>query len=184
MFSSNVWDSNWFLSVKGGVSAFAGKPVGHGDIFDRTKPMLNVAVGKWFTPHVGGRIAFQGFKLVDSEMQTRSFQNVHADFLYNIASHFRKNYDVLPRWDFIPYLGCGIIRNSYTYQKPFAISYGLIGRYRLNDRLHLSGSEVRRRILNDENWQELVPNATIELLDEINGVERLKNLSQKEVSDI
>ena len=139
VFSSNVWDSNWFLSVKGGVSAFAGKPVGHGDIFDRTKPMLNVAVGKWFTPHVGGRIAFQGFKLVDSEMQTRSFQNVHADFLYNIASHFRKNYDVLPRWDFIPYLGCGIIRNSYTYQKPFAISYGIIGRYRLANRLHISG---------------------------------------------
>ena len=54
----------------------------------------------------------------------------------------------------------------------------------LYDRLHLSGSEVRRRILAGENWQELVPNATIELLDEINGVERLKNLSQKEVSDI
>ncbi len=54
----------------------------------------------------------------------------------------------------------------------------------LYDRLHLSGSEVRRRILAGENWQELVPNSTIELLDEINGVERLKNLSQKEVSDI
>ena len=54
----------------------------------------------------------------------------------------------------------------------------------LYDRIHLSGSEVRRRILAGENWQELVPNATIELLDEINGVERLKNLSQKEVSDI
>ena len=54
----------------------------------------------------------------------------------------------------------------------------------LYDRLHLSGSEVRRRILAGENWQELVPNATIELLDEINGIERLKNLSQKEVSDI
>lgn len=54
----------------------------------------------------------------------------------------------------------------------------------LYDRLHLSGSEVRRRILNDENWEELVPKATHELLDEINGVERLKNLSVKEISDI
>ena len=54
----------------------------------------------------------------------------------------------------------------------------------LYDRLHLSGSEVRRRILNDENWQELVPNATVELIGEINGVERLKNLSVKEVSDL
>ena len=49
------WGSNWFLSVKGGVSAFVGKPVGHGDLFDREKPLLNVSVGKWFTPYVGGR---------------------------------------------------------------------------------------------------------------------------------
>lgn len=54
----------------------------------------------------------------------------------------------------------------------------------LYDRLHLSGSEVRRRILNDENWQELVPDATVNLLSEIKGIERLKNLSMKEISDI
>ena len=54
----------------------------------------------------------------------------------------------------------------------------------LYDRLNLSGTEVRRRILKDENWQELVPNATVELLREIDGVNRLKNLSIKEISDI
>ena len=54
----------------------------------------------------------------------------------------------------------------------------------LYDRLNLSGTEVRRRILKDENWQELVPNATVELLREIDGVNRLKNLSVKEISDI
>lgn len=54
----------------------------------------------------------------------------------------------------------------------------------LYDRLHLSGSEVRRRILNDENWMELVPKATVDLLNEIDGVARLRNLSQKEVSDL
>lgn len=54
----------------------------------------------------------------------------------------------------------------------------------LYDRLHLSGTEVRRRILEDGNWQELVPKATADLIAEINGVERLKNLSIKEISDI
>ena len=54
----------------------------------------------------------------------------------------------------------------------------------LYDRLNLSGSEVRRRILEDLNWKELVPNATVNLINEINGVERLKNLSVKEISDI
>lgn len=54
----------------------------------------------------------------------------------------------------------------------------------LYDRLHLSGTEVRRRILNDENWKELVPKATVDVMNEINGIERLKNLSIKEISDI
>lgn len=138
VFSANVWDNNWFLSVKGGISAFTGTPVGHGDFFDRKKAMLNISAGKWFTPFVGGRLAFQGFKLIDSDIEARSYQNVHADFLYNIAAHFKKSYDELPKWDVIPYIGAGLIRNSYTCNKPFAISYGVIGRYRLNDRLHVS----------------------------------------------
>ncbi len=54
----------------------------------------------------------------------------------------------------------------------------------LYDRLHLSGTEVRKRILEDSNWEELVPEATVNLIYEIKGVERLKNLSIKEISDI
>lgn len=138
VFAANVWDNNWFLSVKGGISAFTGKPVGHGDFFDRKKPLLNISAGKWFTPFVGGRLAYQGLQLIDSDIESRSYQNIHADFLYNIAAHFKKSCDELPKWDLIPYAGCGIIRNSYTHQKPFAISYGIIGRYRLADRLHVS----------------------------------------------
>ena len=54
----------------------------------------------------------------------------------------------------------------------------------LYDRLHLSGTEVRKRILEDSNWQELVPEATVNLINEIDGTERLKNLSIREISDI
>ena len=38
----------------------------------------------------------------------------------------------------------------------------------LYDRLHLSGTEVRNRIIEDKNWQELVPDATVKLINEIN----------------
>lgn len=138
VFTGKTWDSNWFVSVKGGMSAFTGKPIGHGDLFDRTKLLVHISAGKWFTPYVGGRFAFQGFSLKDANLSTCNFQSVHADFLYNITSHFRQNYDEVPKWDIIPFAGCGIIRNSYTHQKPFAISYGVIGRYRLIDRLHVS----------------------------------------------
>ena len=137
VYGSSAWGSNWFLSVKGGVSAFVGKPVGHADFFDRTKPVLNAAIGKWFSPFFGSRLAFQGFQLYDSQLQKRDYQNLHVDLLYNISSHFRNDYESLPRWDVILYGGTGIIRNSYTHQKPFGMSYGLIGKYRFAKRLHL-----------------------------------------------
>ena len=54
----------------------------------------------------------------------------------------------------------------------------------LYDRKNLSGTEIRRRMLNDENWEELVPQSTIDIMKEIKGVERLKNLAIKEISEI
>lgn len=54
----------------------------------------------------------------------------------------------------------------------------------LYDRFHLSGTEVRKRMIENSNWEELVPNATIKVINEINGIERLKNLSIKEISDL
>ncbi len=139
VYVNSPWNSNWFLSVKGGFSAFIGTPVGHGDFFDRTQPLLNVSVGKWITPYVGGRLSYQGLKLIDSDIQSRSYQNIHADLLYNISSHLRRDFEILPKWDFIAYAGCGLIRNGYNLEKPFAFSYGIIGRHRLADRLHLVG---------------------------------------------
>lgn len=141
---ANDWNSNWFLSVKGGVSAFVGKPLGHGDLFDREKPLLSIAAGKWFTPSIGGRITFQKGQLIDAEMQVSNFRNVHTDFLYNLTA----NGNGLQKWDIIPYVGCGIIHNRHTHQKPFAFSYGIIGRYRLNDWLHLTGE-----LGNTTTWQ-------------------------------
>lgn len=54
----------------------------------------------------------------------------------------------------------------------------------LFDRLKLSGTEVRRRMIHNENWQILVPKATEKLVNEVNGIERIKNLSKKEISDM
>ena len=92
------WGVNWFLSAKGGVSAFIGKPVGHGDLFDREKPLLNVSVGKWFTPHVAGRLAFQGLQLKDANMVSCNYQNLRVDFLYNLTAHSGG----MQKWDIIP----------------------------------------------------------------------------------
>jgi nicotinamide-nucleotide adenylyltransferase len=41
-----------------------------------------------------------------------------------------------------------------------------------------SGSETRRRMLGGENWRELVPDAVANIIDEVGGVERLKQVSK------
>lgn len=142
------WDSNWFVQVCGGASAFIGSPIGCADLFDRTMPVFQVGIGKWFTPAVGGRIAYQGLKFKDSNLQTNGYKFVHADFLYNLTHNLDVNEAGLSSWDVIPFVGVGMIHNTdyralcecrgFTGDThPFAFSYGIMGRYRITNRLHL-----------------------------------------------
>ena len=138
------WDRNWFLEVKGGTSAFLGSPVGCGDLFDRLTPALQVGIGKWFTPAVGGRIEFQGCQFKNAEFATMKYQFIHADFMYNLTAFIRQNELGLSRWDVIPFLGIGMAHNSDWSRgngsgtnHPFAFAYGLEARYRITNRLHL-----------------------------------------------
>ena len=132
------WGSNWFIDVKGGASAFLGSPLGCGDVFDRLKPTLLVGLGKWFTPAIGGRVVFQGLEYKNSEFHTHKFQNVHADFLYNVTSGFMQDAYGMSRWDVIPYLGCGLIRSEEPGRKSFSMHYGVMGRFHVSKRLHLT----------------------------------------------
>ena len=138
------WDRNWFLEVKGGTSAFLGSPVGCGDLFDRLTPAVQVGIGKWFTPAVGGRIEFQGCQFKNAEFATMKYQFIHADFMYNLTAFISQNELGLSRWDVIPFLGIGMVHNSdwssgnkSGTNHPFAFAYGLEARYRITNRLHL-----------------------------------------------
>jgi len=68
------WGSNWYIEVKGGASAFLGKPVGCGDLFDRVKPNFQIGLGKWFTPAVGARLAVQGLKFRNAAFEDMRYQ--------------------------------------------------------------------------------------------------------------
>lgn len=131
------WRGNWFVNVSGGVSAFVGSPLGCGDIFDRTKPALSVSVGKWFTPAIGVRVAFNGFLFKDALLESRNFQHLHADLMWNVLSGLSRAKEDF-RWSLIPYVGLGILHNDELDRQPFAVSYGVQGRYRLTDRLHFT----------------------------------------------
>ncbi len=149
--STTGWDNNWFVEAKGGASAFIGSPVGCGDLFDRVMPVLQIGVGKWITPAVGGRIGYQGLKFKNANLQTMNYQFVHADFMYNLTHNLQCNEYGLSKFDVVPYIGVGMIRNSSSTPNyfltdnvpsgnhPFAFSYGVEFRYLLADRLHLVG---------------------------------------------
>ena len=144
------WGNNWFIEVKGGASAFLGSPIGCGDVFDRLSPALQIGLGKWFTPAVGGRVAYQGMSFKNGEFKSMNYHFVHADFLYNLTSGINCNDLGLSRWDVIPYVGVGMIYNPDWYSTcaypggasgshPFAFSYGLECRYRLTNRMQVVG---------------------------------------------
>jgi nicotinamide-nucleotide adenylyltransferase len=47
------------------------------------------------------------------------------------------------------------------------------------NRTAFSGTEIRRRMLADEDWQQLVPPAVVKVAEEVHCVERLKQVSMK-----
>ena len=138
---------HWFIGVQGGASAFIGNPVGCGDLFDRITPSFNAYVGKWFTPNVGMRLAFQGFKYKNSNLDKVNYQLGHADLMYNMANLFRQPSERLPKWDFAPYIGAGLVHGadlSYTDEGKvrnflFALTYGIHSRYHIGQRFYISG---------------------------------------------
>ena len=53
----------------------------------------------------------------------------------------------------------------------------------LFNRTELSGTEVRKRMINDGDWKSLIPNSVVNIINKVNGIERIKHLSQKEISE-
>lgn len=142
------WGSHWFVEAKGGASAFIGSPTGKGNIFNRTMPALQLAIGKWFTPDVGTRIVFQGFSFKNANLDKMRYQLFHADLLWNINGRHNKTAKGLSRLDIVPYVGIGIIHNadwerickcsgSAKNSHPIALSYGVQIQYPLYKRLGL-----------------------------------------------
>lgn len=54
----------------------------------------------------------------------------------------------------------------------------------LFNRKEYSGTEIRRRMLNDEEWEHLVPPVVVDVINEINGIQRMQNLNIKEENEL
>lgn len=47
----------------------------------------------------------------------------------------------------------------------------------------MTATEIRKRMAAEENWQDLVPEPVSKVIKEINGIERVKAISQKDIQD-
>ena len=45
------------------------------------------------------------------------------------------------------------------------------------EREYYSGEEIRRRIINNESWHDLVPNEVVRVIEDVHGVDRLRELA-------
>ena len=131
------WKDNWFMNLSGGASAFIGSPLGCNDIFGRLRPVMQISIGKWFTPSVGTRIMFQGLSFNSFENTTEKYRGYHADLMWNLIPAYNSE-EHESHWGIIPYVGLGLIHNEDRKTNPFAFSYGLMGHYRLTKRLYLT----------------------------------------------
>lgn len=70
-----------------------------------------------------------------------------------------------------------IANNQLTKQLFFEKGYRII-ETPFFDRDNLSGKEIRKRIIENKNWQELVPSAVVRTIANINGVKRLQKIAK------
>lgn len=131
------WSGNWFIGIKAGANSFIGSPTGCGDLGNRIKPHFGAYVGKWYTPTVGSRLSFEGFKIHAADKQSQDYWGSSADFLWNLSNALYGNGNT-PRLGLIPFVGVGMLHNSDARTSPFALSYGIMAQYGITSRLNVT----------------------------------------------
>lgn len=152
-YETNRFSDNWFIGVGGGVNILFGTGIEKSKI----GPSIDANFGKWFTPSIGMRIGYQGFRSNmlttnsipehyhytgnDVYLNKLGYMYFHGDLLLNISNAIG-GYKETRFWNLVPYLHAGYFR-SYTSDdvnfadNEVAMGVGLIHNLRLTDRLDL-----------------------------------------------
>lgn len=153
---TNGFGSNWFISGGVGAQMYFGDNDGEADFGKRISPALDIAVGKWFTPGIGLRIAYNGLQAKGAApfandayvkggqysngyyKQKWNMANFHGDVLFNL-SNMICGYNEDRLYSFIPYVGAGLAHSwSEPKENNLGINAGLINRFRLSSALDLN----------------------------------------------
>ena len=79
---------------------------------------------------------------------------------------------------------CKVISGNGLVQQLFEEENIPYNEPHLFNREEFSGTEVRNRMLNDEDWESLVPESVVKVIHEIKAVERIKKIHKKEVREL
>lgn len=63
VFEETPFNKNWYIEVGGGAQVLFSKNAQKLDFQDRITPSISLTAGKWFSPHWGLRLQFQGYSL-------------------------------------------------------------------------------------------------------------------------
>lgn len=153
---TNRFGANWFISGGVGAQMYLGDNDGKADFGKRITPALDITVGKWFTPGIGLRFAYNGLQAKGATpyasdiyakggtysngyyKQEWNMANFHGDILFNL-SNMICGYNEERLYSFIPYVGAGIAHSwSEPTESHLGINAGLINRFRLTSALDLN----------------------------------------------
>ena len=90
---------------------------------------------------------------------------------FNIATWASYLKSILPQFEKV-YSG-----NDYVTMLLANSGYDVI-QPKFLDRQNYNGTQIRKMILNDQDWEKCIPSATLKIIKKINGVNRIKTISK------
>ena len=130
---------NTFIGLGAGVNSVLEKGYGLGKMGLAT----DVTFGKWFTPAIGARIGWHGFKdtAKSGALDKSPFNYFHGDFMWNLSNSI-DGYKETRFWSFIPYVGAGMLLVKHhdlkVNDQEMGASVGLLNQLRLGERVNLN----------------------------------------------
>ena len=128
--TNGFWD-NWFVSLNAGAQFSYLNPAGSQDFKDRITFSGLAYAGKWFTPGVGMRLAYNGMKFQGYD-EKLDYMNLHMDAMMNVTNMIM-GYNPDRIYNLVPYVGMGAVRVFDLNNYSFGFNAGILNSFRLND---------------------------------------------------
>ena len=126
-----TWNAFYGVGEKSLVAPFHKFPSGEG----HTGWGLSVSVGKWFTPGIGLRTKVNAWQMGSkmNGVKPDKYWTLNEQVLFNLTN-LLLGYDEQRLWNFIPYAGAGINKNTTTGHRGTQFSMGLLNTFRLSNK--------------------------------------------------